>query len=43
VAPSLTNAAFGGPEGKTLYLTAGDPAAGDAVYLVELEIPGRPY
>ncbi len=43
VAPSLTNAAFGGPEGKTLYLTAGDPAAGDAVYSVELEIPGRPY
>jgi gluconolactonase len=43
VAPSLTNAAFGGPEGKTLYLTAGDPAAGGAVYSVELEIPGRPY
>lgn len=43
VAPSLTNAAFGGPEGKTLYLTAGDPAVGDAVFSVELEIPGRPY
>lgn len=43
VAPSLTNAAFGGPKGKTLYLTAGDPAKSDAVYSVELEIPGRPY
>lgn len=43
VAPSLTNAAFGGPNGKTLYLTAGDPAKSDAVYSVELEIPGRPY
>lgn len=43
VAPGLTNAAFGGPEGKTLFLTAGDPAAGDAVFVIELEIPGRPY
>lgn len=43
VAPNLTNAAFGGPEGKTLFLTAGDPAAGDAVFAVELAIPGRPY
>ncbi len=43
VAPSLTNAAFGGPAGKTLYLTAGDPAVGDVVYSIELEIPGRPY
>lgn len=43
VAPGLTNAAFGGPEGKTLFLTAGDPAAGDAVFAVELKIPGRPY
>lgn len=43
VAPSLTNAAFGGPEGKTLFLTAGDPAVGDAVFAVELKIPGRPY
>ena len=43
VAPSLTNAAFGGSERKTLYLTAGDPAKGDVVYSVELEIPGRPY
>lgn len=43
VAPSLTNAAFGGPEGKTLFLTAGDPGVGDAVFVIELEIPGRPY
>ena len=43
VAPSLTNAAFGGPGGKTLFLTAGDPAVGDAVFVIELEIPGRPY
>jgi len=43
VAPSVTNAAFGGPDGRTLYITAGNPAEGDAVYSVELQIPGRPY
>jgi gluconolactonase len=33
-----TNAAFGGPEQKTLYITAGD-----SLYMIELEIPGYPY
>jgi len=43
VAPSLTNAAFGGPEGRTLFITAGNPEQGDSLYSVELEIPGIPY
>jgi gluconolactonase len=33
-----TNVAFGGPERKTLYITAGD-----ALYSIELPIPGYPY
>ncbi len=43
VAPQLTNAAFGGPQRRTLYMTAGNPDAGNAVYSVELSIPGFPY
>ncbi len=43
VAPSVTNAAFGGATMQTLYITAGNPENGDAVYSVELEIPGLPY
>jgi gluconolactonase len=35
---SATNAAFGGPERKTLYITAGD-----SLYMIELAIPGYPY
>jgi gluconolactonase len=33
-----TNAAFGGPERKTLYITGGD-----SLYSIELAIPGYPY
>lgn len=43
VAPSLTNVAFGGPQRRTLYATAGDPNNGNALYSIELEIPGYPY
>jgi gluconolactonase len=35
---AVTNAAFGGPERKTLYITTAD-----ALYSVELAIPGLPY
>ena len=43
VADGLTNVAFGGPSMTTLYATAGDPNVGDALYSVELLIPGYPY
>ena len=43
VAPQVTNAAFGGPDQQTLYITAGNPDAGNAVYSIDLEIPGLPY
>jgi len=43
VASSLTNVAFGGPERRTLFATAGDPNNGNALYSVELEIPGYPF
>lgn len=43
VAPQVTNAAFGGPDMQTLYITAGNPDAGNALYSVDLEIPGYPY
>lgn len=43
IAPSVTNVAFGGPQRRTLYATAGDPNNGDSVYSIELEIPGYPY
>jgi len=38
VAPKTTNAAFGGPERKTLYITAGT-----GVYAVQTAVPGYPY
>src|SRR5690606_3005253 len=38
VAPKTTNAAFGGPERKTLFITAGS-----GVYSVETAVPGYPY
>jgi gluconolactonase len=38
VAPKTTNAAFGGPERKTLYITAGS-----GVYAVQSAVPGYPY
>lgn len=43
VAPSLTNVAFGGDDMTTLYVTAGNPENGDALYEIELQIPGYPY
>ncbi len=43
VAPQVTNVAFGGEERTTLFITAGNPDNGDAVYSVELLIPGFPY
>ncbi len=43
VAGFLTNAAFGGEDRTTLYFTAGSPVEGDAVYSVEMPIPGLPY
>lgn len=43
VAGFLTNAAFGGDDRTTLYFTAGSPVEGDAVYSVEMPIPGFPY
>ena len=43
VAPQVTNAAFGGEGMQTLFITAGNPETGNALYSVELEIPGLPY
>jgi len=43
VAPQVTNAAFGGDDMQTLYITAGNPEAGNALYSVDLQIPGLPY
>jgi gluconolactonase len=36
VASSLSNMAFGGSEGKTLYITAGR-----ALYSLDMSLPGR--
>jgi gluconolactonase len=38
IAPSLTNVAFGGADGKTLYVTAGR-----SVYAIAMNVPGLPY
>ncbi len=38
VATSLTNVAFGGADGKTLYATAGK-----ALYAIPMNLPGYPY
>ncbi len=38
VAPKATNAAFGGPERKTLYITAGS-----GLYAVDVDVPGYPF
>lgn len=35
---TATNVAFGGPERKTLFITAGD-----SLYAIDLAIPGYPY
>ena len=38
VAPSLTNVAFGGADGMTLYATAGK-----GLYAIQMNLPGYPY
>lgn len=43
VGPSTTNAAFGGPDGRTLFITSGTPSAGSGIYSVRLNLPGNPY
>jgi gluconolactonase len=40
--PNATNAAFGGPDGRTLFITAG--SWGDyGVFRIDLNVPGLPY
>ncbi|MGW5744656.1 SMP-30/gluconolactonase/LRE family protein [Amycolatopsis sp. NPDC003861] len=39
---NTTNAAFGGPDGKTLYLTSGVSGA-FGLYQTRLNVPGNPY
>jgi len=39
---NTTNAAFGGPDGRTLYLTSGTPGS-FGLYQVRLNVPGNPY
>jgi sugar lactone lactonase YvrE len=45
---NATNAAFGGPDGRTLYITSGSPSAGGdtgnyGLYSIRLNVPGWPY
>ncbi|MFC0437841.1 SMP-30/gluconolactonase/LRE family protein [Kutzneria buriramensis] len=45
---NMTNAAFGGPDGRTLYLTSGSPSSGGdtgnyGLYGIRLNVPGWPY
>jgi gluconolactonase len=45
---STTNVAFGGPDGRTLFVTSGSPAswsrpANFGIYSVRLNLPGNPY
>jgi gluconolactonase len=40
---NTTNAAFGGPDGRTLYLTSGVSGGGFGLYQVRLNVPGNPY
>ncbi|MCE6996239.1 SMP-30/gluconolactonase/LRE family protein [Saccharothrix sp. S26] len=39
---NITNAAFGGPDGRTLYITSGVPGS-FGLYQVRLNVPGNPY
>ena len=39
---NTTNAAFGGPDGRTLYITSGVPGS-FGLYQVRLNVPGNPY
>ncbi|MFF5125233.1 SMP-30/gluconolactonase/LRE family protein [Dactylosporangium aurantiacum] len=43
VGRSTTNAAFGGPDGKTLFITSGTASAGFGILSVRLNLPGNPY
>ncbi|MEV7095341.1 SMP-30/gluconolactonase/LRE family protein [Amycolatopsis sp. NPDC051045] len=40
---NTTNAAFGGPDGRTLYLTSGVSGGGFGLYQAHLNVPGNPY
>ena len=40
--PNATNAAFGGPEGRTLFITAGS-WGNYGVFQIDLNVPGVPY
>lgn len=39
---NTTNAAFGGPDGRTLYVTSGTPGS-FGLYQTRLNVPGNPY
>jgi pimeloyl-ACP methyl ester carboxylesterase len=43
VGRNTTNAAFGGPDGRTLFITSGIPSAGFGIYTTRLNLPGNPY
>jgi sugar lactone lactonase YvrE len=43
VGRSTTNAAFGGADGRTLFITSGTPSTGSGLYSVHLNLPGNPY
>ncbi|WP_410566837.1 SMP-30/gluconolactonase/LRE family protein [Amycolatopsis sp. cmx-4-61] len=38
-----TNAAFGGPDGQTLYITSSASSGGFGLYRIHLGVPGNPY
>ncbi|SEC62046.1 gluconolactonase [Amycolatopsis tolypomycina] len=38
-----TNAAFGGPDGRTLYITSSVSGGGYGLYQARLNVPGNPY
>jgi gluconolactonase len=40
---TTTNAAFGGPDGQTLYITSGISGGGFGLYQTHLGVPGNPY
>ncbi|MEV6872356.1 SMP-30/gluconolactonase/LRE family protein [Amycolatopsis sp. NPDC051128] len=40
---NTTNAAFGGPDGRTLYITSGVSGGGFGLYQTRLNVPGNPY
>ncbi|MFB9450463.1 SMP-30/gluconolactonase/LRE family protein [Dactylosporangium vinaceum] len=43
VGRATTNAAFGGADGRTLFITSGTPSSGAGLYSVRLNLPGNPY